>query len=210
MFTGIIEELGIVQKIVRGGGGLTLTIHASQIIDDLAIGHSLSVNGVCLTVTSIEGQSFGLEAVEGTVRTTTLGKARVGDRVNLERAVRPSDRMGGHIVTGHVDGIGIIRSKEEKERSVIFTIEVPNEISRYIVLKGSVAVDGVSLTVTDSRDAHIVLSIIPHTAKGTTFGFRTVGHEVNIEVDPIGKYVEKFLGPSRGILDETRLKEMGY
>jgi riboflavin synthase len=191
MFTGIIEELGTVQRILRKGGGRILVIGARDVVGDLEIGHSISVNGACLTITQCDDQSFTVQAVEETVRTTTLGKARVGDRVNLERAMRSSDRWGGHIVTGHVDGIGMIRSKAENENSVLFSIEVPREISRYVILKGSVAVDGVSLTVADVNDSHMVVSIIPHTANVTTFGFQKVGDEVNIEVDPIGKYFEK-------------------
>jgi riboflavin synthase len=209
MFTGIIEELGNVQTILRGGG-LTLTVCARDVVEDLEIGHSISVNGVCLTVTDCDPRRFTVQAVWETLQTTTLGSIRVGDGVNLERAMRPSDRLGGHIVTGHVDGIGVIRSKVERENSVLFSMDVPKEISRYIVPKGSVAVDGVSLTVADVIDSRVIVSIIPHTVRVTTFGFRKSGDEVNIEADLIGKYVERFIGSKQAVLTPTRLREMGY
>ena len=168
------------------------------------------MNGVCLTVIHSNGQTFVVQAVEETGQKTTLGHIQIQDRVNLERALKPSQRLGGHIVTGHVDGIGTIWRKVEREFSVMFTIDIPRELSRYIVMQGSVTVDGVSLTVADCIDSRIVVSIIPHTAKVTTFGFRKVGDEVNIEVDIIGKYVEKLLGSRSESFTEAWLKELGY
>jgi riboflavin synthase len=210
MFTGIIEELGTVQSILRNGGGCTLSIGARNTLDDLEIGHSISVNGICLTVTSLDRHSFTVQAVEETVQKTTLYKIREGDRVNLERAMKPSDRLGGHIVTGHVEGIGIIRSKVEREGGVILSIDVPRDISRYVVPKGSVAVDGVSLTVVALMGSQVIVSIIPHTARVTTLGFRKRNDEVNIETDLIGRYVEKLIGSKKNGITESWLKDMGY
>ena len=210
MFTGIIEELGTVRNILRGGGGVMLTIQAQDVVGDLEIGHSVAVDGICLTVTSLDGRSFTVQAVEETVQKTTLCKIREGSRVNLERAMKASDRLGGHIVTGHIDGTGIIRSKVEKEQGVVFSIEVPQELRRYIVLKGSVAVDGVSLTVADMIDSNLIVSVIPHTARVTTFGLRKGGEEVNLEVDLLGKYVEKLFGSKKSFITESYLKDMGY
>ena len=210
MFTGIVEELGTVRAVLRSGGGLTCTVQAQTVVEDLEIGHSICVNGICLTVTECDHRGFTVEAVEETMQKTTLIKTRQGDRVNLERALKPSDRLGGHIVTGHVDGIGIIRSRMEREKSLIFSVAVPAELSRYIVFKGSVAIDGVSLTIADVMDSNMVVSIVPHTAHATPFGFRKGGEEVNIEVDLIGKYVERFIGSKQDILSPGRLREMGY
>lgn len=210
MFTGIIEELGTVQKTLRQGGALTLTIRSKEVVQDIQIGQSVAVNGVCLTVTNYNGQTFVVQAVEETLQKSTLGRLRISDRVNLERALKPSQRLGGHIVTGHVDGIGIVRSKEEREKSVMFTIDIPLELSRYIVIQGSVAVDGVSLTVADFIDSQMAISIVPHTAKVTTFGFRKGGDKVNIEVDLIGKYVERFVTAREETITEEWLGAMGY
>ncbi|MFQ6093078.1 MAG: riboflavin synthase [bacterium] len=210
MFTGIIEELGTVQRVLRQAGGLNITVQAGEVGEDNEVGHSIAVNGVCLTVTRVDGQSFTAQVVEETARKTTLGRIRVGDRVNLERALRLSQRLGGHIVTGHVDGMGIVRSRVERENSTVYSIDVPRELVRYVVIKGSVAVDGVSLTVADILGSQMAVSIIPHTAKVTTFGFRKAGDEVNIEVDLIGKYAQKLMESRRETITEAWLRERGY
>jgi len=209
MFTGIIEEVGTIQNVLHHAGGLTVTIEGSRVAEDIDVGHSIAVNGVCLTVTHIHGGRFTVQAVEETVEKTTLRRIQVRDRVNLERALRPSQRLGGHIVTGHVDGIGIVRSRVEKKSSLVYTIGVPQELTPYVVVKGSVAVDGVSLTVAQVRDSQFVISVIPYTARVTTLGLRKVGDGVNVEVDLIGKYVKRLLERKRGTVTEAWLKEMG-
>jgi riboflavin synthase len=210
MFTGIIQERGIIGLVLRRGGGTLVTVRSTEVGRGANVGDSIAVNGVCLTVTHVESGIFVAQAVEETVERTTLGRLREGDAVNLEPALRPSDRLGGHFVTGHVDGVGIIRSRDVRESSLIFALEVPGTCRPYIVAKGSVALDGVSLTVVDVLEARAVVSVIPLTAETTTFGSRRVGDEVNVEVDILGKYVERFVGGKRGPLDEKRLKEMGY
>lgn len=210
MFTGIIEELGTIERVLRQGGGITLTVRSTGVSVDARIGDSIALNGACLTVTEVGPGTFTVQAVEETLLKSTLGRWQRGDRVNLEAALQPSDRLGGHIVTGHVDGIGIIRSRLARESSIVFSVEYPVELDPYIVNKGSVAADGVSLTVADVLDARMVISVIPHTADVTTLGFRRVGDEVNLEVDLLGKYVEKYMRGRHEPINETWLKKLGY
>lgn len=213
MFTGIIEELGVVRRMDWLRGRLRLKVEAERVLDDLTLGDSLSINGVCLTVVDLDSGSFGVDAVEETVRRTTLGHLHVGERVNLERALRLYDRLGGHIVTGHIDGVGTVRSRRRQGASILLSIEVPEELLGYLIVKGSVAVDGVSLTVVDVVGSKFSVSIVPFTADNTTFGFRRVGDRMNVEVDLIGKYVAKLMGSNvkgkTGITKEW-LQEMGF
>ena len=193
MFTGIIEGLGTISKIKPAGQGKQFILNADFVLDQTKIGDSIAVSGACLTVVMIDKERFHVDVSPETLSKTTLGKAKVGHRVNLERALRLSDRIGGHLVAGHVDGLGSIRQKRKMGNSVIITIEVPESITRYMIKKGSVAVDGISLTINDfSRDSFEV-SIIPHTAKMTTIDLSKIGDLVNIETDMIGKYVERFV-----------------
>ena len=210
MFTGLIHEIGSVVRISRMGGGMMLTIQATDIIEGMHIGDSVSVNGACLTVTHVEACTFTVQAVEETLMNTTVGRWQRGERINLEPALRPSDRLGGHFVTGHVDAIGIIRSRQARQHSVMFSIEFPARLDPYVVVKGSVALDGVSLTVAGVADSRMEISIIPHTAEVTTFGLRTVGDQVNIEVDILGKYVLKHGRGTHAAIDEVWLREQGY
>ena len=212
MFTGIIEELGTIRRVDLAGGGLRLGVEAKRVVEDLRPGDSISLNGVCLTVVESGPLSFTVEAVEETLRRTTLGELRVGDRVNLERALRLSDRLGGHLVTGHIDGVGHIQALRPEGNSTRFYIEVPQDMVPYLIVKGSVAVDGVSLTVVDIEDSRFSVSIIPFTAQNTTFGLRRVGDRVNIELDLIGKYVARLmqLGQGGQGITEDWLREMGY
>ncbi len=198
MFTGIIEELGVVkqidrQKLVR------LTILAKTVLEDLKIGDSITVNGVCLTVVSFNTTEMMVEISPETLGVSSLGSLKIGDGVNLERAMRLNDRLGGHLVTGHVDGVGRIRERRPEGDSSILRIEAPAEVLKYCVKKGSIAVDGVSLTINDLTDKDFVVTVIPYTAKVTTLGLKGIGDAVNLEVDLIGKYVERFLR-----LGETR------
>lgn len=194
MFTGIIEGLGTICEIQPSGRGKRLTVAADFTLDQTQVGDSISVNGACLTVTMIDGNRFKVDMSPETLARTTFGRTKIGDRVNLERALRLSDRIDGHLVSGHVDGIGTLKQKEKTGNVITLTIEVSEFLSYYMIKKGSVAVDGISLTINDCDVKRLVASIIPHTAKLTTLGFKKAGDLVNIETDMIGKYVERFVG----------------
>jgi riboflavin synthase len=194
VFTGIIEELGVVkqidrQKLVR------LTILAKTVLDGMKIGDSITVNGVCLTVVGFNFSEMQVEVSPETLGVTSLGVLKVGDGANLERAMRLNDRLGGHLVTGHVDGVGRIRERRQESEFSVLRIEAPPDVLRYCVKKGSVAVDGISLTINDLTDKEFTVMVIPHTAKVTTLGLKGVGDVVNLEADLIGKYVERLLHP---------------
>ncbi len=193
MFTGIIEGLGTIIEIRPAGREKCLTFDADFVLDQTKIGDSISVSGVCLTVIMIDGKRFQVDVSPETFARTTFLRAKIGDRVNLERALRLSGRIDGHLVSGHIDGIGTVKWKQNTGNAVIFTIGVPESLSRYMVKKGSVAVDGISLTINNCGRDSFDVSIIPHTAKLTTMGFSKVGNPVNIETDMIGKYVERFV-----------------
>lgn len=191
MFTGLIETIGTVAKIDRRGEGILITINFSSELDALKIGDSISTDGVCLTVTHLHAQGFAAEASAETVRRTTLGNKRPQQKVNLERALRLEDRLGGHLVTGHVDEVGKITRITPEGSSRKITFQVTEKSVRYLVEKGSVTVDGVSLTVNEVKSDRFSVTVIPHTASHTTLGSKRVGDEVNIETDILGKYVEK-------------------
>jgi riboflavin synthase len=193
LFTGIIEGLGDVAAIRSSGQGKRVTIEADFALDQTKIGDSISVSGACLTAVKIEGRRFEVDVSPETLTTTTFGKTQVGERVNLERAMRFSDRIDGHLVAGHIDGTGIIKQREIQSNAIIVTIEAAESLTRYMIAKGSVALDGISLTINRRDERSFSISIIPHTAKLTTIGFKNRGDWVNIETDMIGKYVERFL-----------------
>ena len=193
MFTGIIHGLGTLKDVRQAGQGLVFTIYPDLSIKDPQEGESIAVNGVCLTAATISHDVFRVEISPETLSRTTLSGLRVGSRVNLERALRLSDRLGGHLVSGHVDGIGEVIEKERLSQFTLFTIAIPESLDRYIIEKGSVAIDGISLTVNSCSKGRFSVAIIPHTAKLTTMGFRKRGDKINIEVDLIGKYIEKLL-----------------
>ena len=193
MFTGIIEGLGTIGAIRPAGQGKRLTIEADYALDKTKIGDSIAVNGACLTVVKISGSSFEVDLSPETLATSTFGKARQGDRLNLERAMRLSDRLDGHLVLGHVDGIGIINQLEKLGNVIGVTVAVPEALLRFMIHKGSVAVDGISLTINSVASKSFTVSIIPHTGRLTTVGMKQKGDPVNIETDMIGKYVERFL-----------------
>lgn len=194
MFTGIIEGLGTLKAVSPAGLGRRFTVEADFDLDGTKIGDSIAVNGACLTAVTLSGRLFTVDVAPETLSKTTFMSARPGDRVNLERALRLSDRLDGHLVSGHIDGTGVIRSKNDLGNAVIVTISVPAELSRYMIKKGSVAVDGISLTINELGTDSFELSIIPHTAKITSIGFKKPGENVNIETDIIGKYIERFMG----------------
>lgn len=193
MFTGIVEELGTLREITRGAASARLWVAARRVLEDIRPGDSMAVNGVCLTVTTLNGESFTADVMAETLARTNLGKLVPGERVNLERALRLGDRLGGHLVTGHIDGVGILTESRKQGIAALLTISAPREVMRYVVKKGSVAIDGISLTVVDLSDSSFQVSLIPHTLEQTTLGRKGPGDAVNLEADIIGKYVEKFL-----------------
>ena len=196
MFTGLIEELGRIKEISRGAKSVRLTVKADKVLADAKVGDSIAVNGTCLTVVAYGADFFTADVMPETVNRTVLAHLTVGDRVNLERTVRVGDRLGGHIVSGHIDGTGIIRDKIVNDIAIIVRIGTQPEVLRYIICKGSIAIDGISLTVVDCGADWFTVSLIPHTAALTTLGYKAPGDLVNLEVDMIGKYVEKLLGLS--------------
>ena len=198
MFTGIIEGLGAIAAIRPSGQGRRLTVDADFELSGSKIGDSISVSGACLTAVRIAGRRFDADVSPETIAKTTFGAARVGERVNLERAMRLSDRIDGHLVSGHIDGTGVIESREAVGNVLVVTIGVPEELARFMIVKGSVAVDGISLTINTLEPGRFSVCIIPHTAGLTTVGFKPKGERVNIEADMIGKYVERFLSARQG------------
>ena len=194
MFTGLVEELGKVKSIVRGAKSVRLTVSAKKVLTDVKLGDSIAVNGTCLTVVDYSDTWFTADVMPETVDRTVLAKLKAGSVVNLERTLQLGDRFGGHIVSGHVDGVGIIRTLKKDDNAVIIKIEAPAEVMKYMIVKGSVAIDGISLTVVDCGNDWFTVSLIPHTAAMTTLGVKTAGDSVNLETDIIGKYVEKLLG----------------
>ncbi|MBW2063838.1 MAG: riboflavin synthase [Deltaproteobacteria bacterium] len=197
MFTGIVEGIGKVRNISRIGDGLRLTILPLFEAPDIGIGDSISVDGVCLTVTEIKGKEIKVDVSAETVSRSTMGMLSQGEEVNLERALKLTDRLGGHLVSGHIDGTGRVLSRKPSERSYMLRVGVDESISRYIIEKGSIAVDGISLTINRCQSTWFEVNIIPQTAKETGILKKDAGSLVNIETDMIGKYVEKFLSLAR-------------
>ena len=193
MFTGIVEELGTVAGVEDQGDAIRLTIHAEHVLADAGLGDSISVNGCCLTVAERDGDTWTADVMQETLDKTSLAGVQPGDRVNLERAVTPTTRLGGHIVQGHVDGVGTIASRTPSEHWEVVDVSMPPELGRYLVDKGSITVDGVSLTVVAARGDGFSVSLIPETLARTTLGSRRPGDLVNLEVDILAKHVEKLL-----------------
>ncbi len=193
MFTGIVEELGTVASIEDQGDAIRLSIRATTVIEDASLGDSISVNGCCLTVAVRDGDTWTADVMQETLDKTSLAGVKPGDSVNLERAVTAHTRLGGHIVQGHVDGVGTILGRTPSEHWELVEVSLPTELARYLVDKGSITVDGVSLTVVEAKDASFTVSLIPETLARTTLGSRQPGSRVNLEVDVIAKYVEKLL-----------------
>ncbi|RQD77825.1 MAG: riboflavin synthase [Candidatus Syntrophonatronum acetioxidans] len=193
MFTGIVEEMGTIRKIEMKGTYPYIDIQAEKVLSDMKIGDSVSINGVCLTVIYFDGNSFKVEVMPETLRQTGLSLLKRGDRINLERALSLKDRLGGHLVTGHVDALGRILKKYPEGNAQVLEIESPPEVLKYVIPKGSIAIDGISLTVAGVKESGFTVSLIPHTAEYTTLSFRERGDYVNLEGDLIGKYVERFV-----------------
>lgn len=213
MFTGIIEEVGTIGSMQGNDHAIQMTIHAAKIIHDINLGDSISVNGVCLTVTEFTGKSFTVDVMPETVKATSLISLKTGSSVNLERAMAANGRFGGHFVTGHVDGIGTIIRKKPSANAVYYDIKVSEDITSALVMKGSIAIDGISLTIFGLEDGKVTVSIIPHTLSETVLGGKQAGEIVNIECDMIGKYIKKFVQQSTqssSSLTTDFLKENGF
>lgn len=211
MFTGIIKAMGKVAAIERRGGDVRLSVHSAAMpFSSYAIGESIAVNGVCLTAVALEDDSFATDVSTETLDVTVLGDLGVGDAVNLEPSLALGERLGGHLVSGHVDCVGSVVTRNEEARSVRFGIELPDEYARYVAKKGSVTVDGVSLTVNEVSRNRFSVNIIPHTAEATIIGSYTVGTRVNIEVDLLARYIERLLAKDDDGLSMDTLREHGY
>lgn len=214
MFTGIIEEVGKVQAIKKGTRSFALTIEAKKVLEDIQLGDSMAVNGVCLTTTSFGRSFFTADVMHETLNRSSLGRLKVGSFVNLERAMAVNGRFGGHLVLGHTDGSGIISKIQKDDISIRYTVKAAPDIMRYIIEKGSITIEGISLTVTHVTHDDFIVSVIPHTAQNTNLSRKGIGDIVNIENDCLGKYVEKILGhrkqnPSSPITKEFLMK-LGY
>lgn len=193
MFTGLVAELGSVERLAEGKDTCRLSVRARKVLGGLKVGDSVAVNGVCLTVTDLRSNGFTADVMPETVRRTTMHGLRPGDRVNLERALRLADGLDGHIVQGHVEGVGTVTKVCPEGNALVYTIAAPAELTPYIVEKGSVTVDGVSLTVIQAGDTEFGVSLIPHTAAQTTLGYKKPGDTVNLETDILARYIGRFL-----------------
>ena len=210
MFTGIVEEKGIIEKVLKGTKSCSVTVMADKVFDDIKPGDSIAVNGVCLTVTEFKKPYFTADVMPETMRRTNLGGLVKGSRVNLERAMQLNGRFGGHIVSGHIDGTGTILTMVREDNAVWIRVGAPKAITKYIVEKGSVTLDGISLTVADAAPEEFSVSIIPHTAAETTLSERRTGDKINIECDIIGKYIEKMTKRESEVITEDFLSKYGF
>ena len=211
MFTGIIEEIGTIKNIQIDGNRRQFEIQAKKVLSDLAVDQSVSINGVCLTVVRIQNDVFFVDAVSETIAKSTLGNLKMNDPVNLERALRLQDRLGGHLVQGHVDGIGKIRNLTIENKQATFVIEIPEALQKYAIPKGSIAIDGISLTIAEKKANLLTIAIIPHTLRHTVLQFKSPGDLVNIEVDFMAKYIEQFIHKSSETKLTTEwLKQQGF
>ncbi|PAD68349.1 riboflavin synthase [Bacillus sp. 7586-K] len=214
MFTGIIEEIGTIKNVQGTKDAIIFTIGANKIIEDMSIGDSVAVNGVCLTVTEFHADSFAVDVMPETVKHTSLSMLKNGSRVNLERAMSAHGRFGGHFVSGHVDGVGKIVKKQRVSNAVYFELEVDEQLTDTLIYKGSITIDGISLTIFGLEKDKVTVSIIPHTLSDTILGLKNVGDIVNIECDMIGKYLKKFINQQEvtksSTLNLSFLKENGF
>ncbi|RDV39845.1 riboflavin synthase [Bradymonadaceae bacterium TMQ3] len=211
MFTGLVADLGEVRSKRQAGENWELTIATRFDLSTIELGESIAVDGACLTVTRLTSDGFCVDASPETLRKTTLGDRRIGDKVHLERALRVGDRLGGHLVLGHVDGVGVIRKRSKEKNAWLFEVEAPPEVAPYLIDKGSVCVDGVSLTVNSVESSRFGLAIIPFTSDKTKITDYTVGQRVNLEADVLGKYVRKFVEPdATGGLNLEKLARFGF
>lgn len=217
MFTGIIEEIGTIKNIKKGDNSSSFTIRANKVLEDTKVGDSICTNGVCLTVKNIYKETFEADIMAETLRVSNLGSLKIGSRVNLERALSLNTRLGGHMVSGHIDGLGQIILMQREDIAVVLTIRPQKDILKYMIYKGSVAIDGISLTVSYVDDEVFKVSIIPHTGEETILLSKKIGENVNIECDLVGKYIERLLGfkskedgVKKTSLTEDFLKQNGF
>jgi len=213
MFTGIIEDKGKVLRVESRGQEKRLTVEFPSHLTEVQLGDSININGVCLTIVRKQKRAIELDLSQETLQKTALGELQAGNQVNLERALKLTDRLGGHIVTGHIDGIGVIAEKRKERDFLQMEIRIPESVSRYVVQKGSIAIDGISLTVNEFLGAEIRMTLIPYTIEKTTLVDKMVGDRVNVEADILGKYVEKLLDRGNkkpGKVDSSFLKEHGF
>ena len=206
MFTGIIEETGSLLKMSNG----KIKIACNKILEDMKIGDSISTNGICLTVTHFDDKSFSADVMPETIRRTSLENLKAGDTINLERALRVSDRLGGHVVSGHIDGVGTIKSMIPEKNAIIITVKTEKKILRYIATKGSIALDGMSLTVVNAGENDFSVSLIPHTRDVTNFKYKKVGSLINIEVDVMARYIERLMNFKATTISKDFLLENGF
>lgn len=212
MFTGLIEEIGRVEKIQESGNGISMRIGCRKVLEDLNLKDSISINGVCLTVVEIKNKHFDVDVIEETITRSNIKTYTTGYKVNLERALLLSQRLGGHLVQGHVDGTALIKSQEMIENGTILTVEIPAELKEFVVEKGSISLDGISLTVASIIDSELSLALIPHTLNSTTIGEKKSGDLLNVEVDIFAKYAKKMLsgGNEEKGMSLEQLGEMGF
>lgn len=219
MFTGLVEEMGTISKVQHGAKSAKLTIKAKVVLDKIKLGDSIAVNGICLTAVWYSQEEFAVEVMDETLKKTNLGNLAIGHKVNLERALSLGDRLGGHLVSGHVDGVGEIIHLEKVDIANLITIKAPAAVTDFTIDKGSIAIDGISLTVVDCATDSFTVSLIPHTAAMTTLGFKKIGDKVNLEADLIGKYVAKYIAKSssneekatnKNSIDTNFLAEHGF
>ncbi len=211
MFTGLVEDVGTVVSVSPRGNGRVITVRTAIALAEVGVGASIAVDGVCLTAEGFAGDTFTVTAGKETLAVTTVGRFQKGRRVNLERALRLGDRLGGHLVQGHVDGVGTVKSLRREQESLVVWIEVPKDLRRYVAVKGSVTLDGVSLTVNELSEGGFRVNLIPHTVEVTTLGDRSPGDPVNLEVDLLARYVERLLAePGDDALTFERLRALGY
>ncbi|RQD69768.1 MAG: riboflavin synthase [Tindallia sp. MSAO_Bac2] len=208
MFTGIVEEIGKVKEIISRDRSMSLKIECKRVLSDVQTGDSIAVNGICLTVTRFTSEEMEADVMPETLRSTSLSEAKPGKMVNLERALPVNGRFGGHIVTGHIDGIGNIARKYREGNAIWLTIGTSSDIMRYIVHKGSIAIDGTSLTVAKTEDDTFSVSLIPHTAEMTILADKETGATVNLECDVLGKYIEKLLKPQKSAVSEITMEKL--
>ncbi len=210
MFTGLVADVGAITAIRQTGENWKLTVRTGFDLSTVEMGESIAVDGACLTVTEMGEDTFSVEASPETLGRTTLGERKVGDAVHLERALRVGDRLGGHMVLGHVDGVGTLVAKRRDKNAWLLDFEAPENVARYLIEKGSVAIDGVSLTVNAVDAERFGVAIIPHTSEHTNLTDYAVGRRVNLESDVIGKYVEKFVHPTGGGISRQMLEDFGF
>ncbi|HIE84733.1 MAG TPA: riboflavin synthase [Dehalococcoidia bacterium] len=204
MFTGIVQEVGIIEKITAVKSSMRMRINAPRLdLSDVSLGDSVAVSGPCLTVTWFSDEMFEVDVSAETLARTTLRERKVGDQVNLEKALRFNDRLGGHLVSGHIDGVGQVELRESLDEYIRFVVSVPNELSRYLAFKGSVSLDGVSLTVNEAREHEFEVLTIPHTLENTTLGESTSGTSINVEVDLVARYLERLSESKESNVDSS-------